>query len=268
MTLSRSDQGQREVAALAVAAHSATAAREARVVEAAHADGVARLDGKDIARPLLELRLVAHPGSIKDTPCRCGQADHVSIAFEPVDVAVGDRKHGAETLRRRLQDLPELQTGAKLETGLEEQLLALLGALAVRGALRTCQVAILEHALEVVGKKAPLAARCALAGYPALGDPAAHRARADAEQVGRLMHAEPARGCRGAAHRLRVSEDGRQYLSNFTSSSSTRSHRSSGGSASVAVPCAAGFEAAHVSRTCEPRSRFFAAWVNTRCPTE
>ena len=76
--------------------------------------------------------LVAHPGGIADAVGRGGDADHAPLAVEPVDVGVGDRQHDAEAAGRRLHDLVELQAGGELETGLKEELIAPLEAVARR----------------------------------------------------------------------------------------------------------------------------------------
>ena len=70
-------------------------------------------------------------------------------------------------LRRRAADCrtsPSSKLEAELEAGLEQQPVALLGALGCRGAIVTRLATSVEHALEVGGQEAALAARRALAG--------------------------------------------------------------------------------------------------------
>ena len=100
------DQRQRDAAAVAAAAHVlAFGLAESRVVEAAHGDRPPRLDGEPVAGPVLQARLLAHPGAVEDAVDRGGQADHALVALESVDVAVGDLQGSAQASRRRLQDL-------------------------------------------------------------------------------------------------------------------------------------------------------------------
>ena len=100
-------------------------------------------------------------------------------------------KGGAQASRRRLQDLADLQAGGELEAGLEQQLVALLGAAGSQ--LRTVAAGLLPRtsASRSSTQEAALVARGALAGDPAAVGPASHRARADAEQIGSLLHAQP-----------------------------------------------------------------------------
>ena len=123
------DQGQRDPAAVAEAAHLlAFCLAEPRVVEAAHGDGATGLDGEPVAGPVGKAELLANPVGVVGTVEGGGQADHALIGLEPVDVAVGDLQNGAQPSRSRLQDLIEVESRGELEARLEEQLVALLGA--------------------------------------------------------------------------------------------------------------------------------------------
>ncbi len=121
------EQGQGEEAALPVLAQILAGGRaDARVVEAAHADRAARLEGEPVAGPVGEAELLAHPGRVVEAVDGGGDADHLLRAGEPVDVAVGDREGGAQAPRRRLEDLGGLEAGGEVAAGLIEQLVALL----------------------------------------------------------------------------------------------------------------------------------------------
>ena len=125
------DQGQREATALAVVTHYLTFRRtEQWVTESGHHDGAARLDGKPVAGPVAYEKPIAHPGGVVNAADGGGQADHAISAFEPIDVAVGDLKTGAQASSGRPQNLAETEAGGEVETGVEQQLVALLGELA------------------------------------------------------------------------------------------------------------------------------------------
>ena len=187
-------QGQRDGAALAVATHlHAFCFAEPRVVEVGYCDGAARLESEPVTGPVLEAKLLAHPGGVVDAVQGGGQADQAPLAREPVDVAVGDLQGGAQASCRRLQDLIEVERQGQLEARLEQQLVAPFGLVEPQFQSTVPGCARYDR-LQVVTQEAALAARGTLAGDLAGVGPAPHRAGADAEQTGSPLHAKPLGG--------------------------------------------------------------------------
>ena len=184
-------QGQRDEAALTVVAHvAAHRLVQRRMVEAVDRHRTPQQNGESLAGPLVEVELVAHPGRVVDTVERGGQAGQAPVTLDPVDVAVGDRESRAQAPRGELQDLAQIEGRSQLDARVEQELIALVGAVGpCVGSTVANRPDRGRH--EIVGQKAALAARRTPARQPAAVGPATHGRRTDAQRIGGLLHAQP-----------------------------------------------------------------------------